>query len=193
MVNIAIKLTLIRLLSASLVVPFLLYWLLPHHNIYLNSGMALLFIVVSLTDMLDGYYARRLAQTSVMGSLLDPIADKLLVTATLVSLLAVRKIFFYWVIVFIARELLVTGLRLIAGEFGYPIKVSFVAKIKTTFQYFFLVWVILNPAQQAGMNSPVWNGTELGLLTISLLLSIITAYQYYRHFIVRYTEERNEI
>ncbi len=191
--NIPTKLTHVRLIIAPLFLPFLFYWLLPYNNLIINIFLALFFIALSFTDMLDGYFARRLGQESKIGGLLDPIADKFLIFSTLVSLLAVDKIFFYWVVLFIGRELFVTGLRLISCECGYSIHVSYLAKVKTSVQYLFLTWVIVNPYQAFGIYAQWWNGGEWLLLFLSLVLSLFTAYQYYRFFIVGRDKESNEV
>src|SRR5579871_3122872 len=129
--NIPTILTLTRLILAPLLVPLLLVYLLPYNYFWLNSVLAILFIFFGLTDFFDGYLARKLHQETPLGRVLDPIADKFLVYSTLVALLAVGKIYFYWVIIFIGREFFLMGLRHIALENNVVVHVSSWGKLKT--------------------------------------------------------------
>jgi CDP-diacylglycerol--glycerol-3-phosphate 3-phosphatidyltransferase len=178
-------LTLIRLILSPIILPLLLVYLLPFNSIIINGLLALLFIFFSLTDFFDGYLARRLRQETSIGKALDPLADKFLVFSVLVSLLAAHKIYFYWVIIFIGREFFVMGLRQIALEEGLAIHVAWLGKLKTAFQMIYLTVAIVNPYQAVGFvgNGVWWNGIEMGLLGVTLMLSIVSAYCYYTAFI----------
>lgn len=177
-------LTLIRLIVSPLMLPVLLVYLLPLNVFFINSLLALLFVAFSVTDFLDGYLARRLKQETVIGSMLDPIADKFLVYSTLVSLLAVGKIYFYWVIILIGREFFVMGLRQISLENSFSVNVSWLGKIKTFIQMTFLTFVIINPHYHEGLlGSYVWNSIQLLLLLATLVMSVFSAWLYYREFI----------
>jgi CDP-diacylglycerol--glycerol-3-phosphate 3-phosphatidyltransferase len=92
------------------------------------------FVLASMTDALDGWIARRRRQTSTFGKLMDPLADKLLVTAALVSLVSVDRLEAWVAMVIIAREIAVTGLRQLAMEQGHVIPASLWGKLKTAFQ-----------------------------------------------------------
>ncbi|MFI5332766.1 MAG: CDP-diacylglycerol--glycerol-3-phosphate 3-phosphatidyltransferase [Candidatus Babeliales bacterium] len=186
-------LTLIRLILSPIILPLLLVYLLPLNSIILNSLLALLFIFFSLTDFFDGYLARRLRQETAMGKALDPLADKFLVFSVLVALLAVHKIYFYWVIIFIGREFFVMGLRQIALEKGLMVHVAWLGKLKTALQMIYLTVAIVNPYQGLGFvdNGIWWNGVETGLLAVTLMLSLVSAYCYYRAFITK-LREHNE-
>ena len=120
------QLTLARALSVPLVV--LLYeWNFPNHD-YWATGV---FIVAMTTDWLDGQIARRRGHSSSLGTLLDPVADKLLVLSVLVTLIA-QNVFPAWMVVaIVARELLVSGLRLAALERGVVIPALDLGKLKT--------------------------------------------------------------
>src|ERR1700722_2587731 len=124
-------LTLIRLILSPLVLPVLFVYLLPYNNIYINILLALLFIAFSLTDFLDGYLARKYSQETALGSVLDPIADKFLVYSTLLALAVVNKLFFFWVVLLIGREFFMMGLRQVALENNFSVKVSSLGKTKT--------------------------------------------------------------
>ena len=92
------------------------------------------FLACALTDLLDGYLARRWGQVTTVGTLLDPIADKLLISAALVSLVEIRLLPGWMAIVIIGREFAVSGLRSIAAAEGYTIKASELGKTKMVTQ-----------------------------------------------------------
>jgi CDP-diacylglycerol--glycerol-3-phosphate 3-phosphatidyltransferase len=93
-----------------------------------------IFVLASTTDALDGWIARRRRQTTNFGKLMDPLADKLLVTAALVSLVSLDRLEAWVAMVIIAREFAVTGLRQLAMEQGHVIGASVWGKLKTVFQ-----------------------------------------------------------
>src|SRR6476469_1028447 len=95
---------------------------------------AVVFVIASLTDALDGWIARRNKSESTFGKLMDPLADKLLVVAALVSLVALDRLSAVVAMVIIARELAVTVLRAIAVEQGVVISASWLGKVKTALQ-----------------------------------------------------------
>lgn len=176
-------LTLVRLIISPIVVPFLLVYLLPFNILLVNVALAILFLLFGLTDFFDGYYARKWGQVTHLGSLLDPIADKCLLSAALISLVAAQRIYFYWVIILIGREFFVMGLRFIAAEKRIAIPVSFLAKIKTAIEICYVAFVIAYvPSGQVSLFS-YSNLIYYSLLCGTLGLSLITAYLYYIHFI----------
>lgn len=93
-----------------------------------------IFLSAAITDILDGYLARRWKQVTTVGTLLDPIADKMLISAALIALVQVRQIPAWMAILIIGREFAVTGLRSIAAAEGYTIKASDLGKTKTVTQ-----------------------------------------------------------
>ena len=100
-----------------------------------NEFLALaIFLVAAGTDLIDGYLARRWGQVTTVGTLLDPIADKLLISAALISLVQIRQIPAWMVIIIIGREFAVTGLRSIAAAEGYTIKAGELGKTKMVSQ-----------------------------------------------------------
>src|SRR3954465_7229476 len=100
-----------------------------------NEWLSLaIFLAAAGTDLLDGYLARRWKQVTTIGTLLDPIADKLLVSAALISLVQVRALPGWMAILIIGREFAVSGLRSIAAAEGYTIKASDLGKTKMFFQ-----------------------------------------------------------
>jgi CDP-diacylglycerol---glycerol-3-phosphate 3-phosphatidyltransferase len=104
-----------------------------------------LFVLASITDGLDGYLARKRGQITTMGMLLDPIADKIMVTAALIQLVAyIPQVVKVWiVVVIIAREFLISGLRSIASAEGFTIQASDLGKLKTVVQIVSVVSAIL--------------------------------------------------
>src|SRR5579862_127140 len=88
------------------------------------------FLVAAATDLVDGYFARRWKQVTTVGTLLDPIADKLLVSAALISLVQIHRVPAWMVILIIGREFAVSGLRSIAAAEGYTIRASDLGKTK---------------------------------------------------------------
>ncbi len=109
-----------------------------------NVSLALLiFLAAALTDLLDGYLARKWGQITTVGTLLDPIADKLLVSAALIALVQVGVVPAWIVILIIAREFAVSGLRSIAASVGYTIRASELGKTKMVTQVIGVALIML--------------------------------------------------
>src|SRR5919112_659021 len=111
---------------------------------------AIVFAIASFTDALDGWIARRNKDVTTFGKLMDPLADKLLVTSALVSLVALDRLQAWVAMVIIAREFAVTGLRQIALEQGHVVAASVWGKLKTTLQVAMVLVLI------AVEDSPTW-------------------------------------
>ncbi|PRD45920.1 CDP-diacylglycerol--glycerol-3-phosphate 3-phosphatidyltransferase [Phyllobacterium phragmitis] len=140
-----------------------------------------IFVIASITDFFDGYLARIWKQTSTIGRMLDPIADKLLVSACLLLLAADRTIagWTLWAaIIILCREILVSGLREYLAELKVSVPVSTLAKWKTTMQ---MVAVGFLLAGHAG-DKFLPHTTEIGitLLWISALVTLYTGWDYFR-------------
>ncbi len=180
-INFPTFLTLLRLILSPCILPLALVYLLPYNFLWLNSLLTLFFVFLSLTDFFDGYLARKYNWETKLGRALDPIADKFLVSSTLIALLAVKKINFIWVLIIIGREFFLMGLRQIALENNFSISVSFWGKLKTSLQLIMLSFIILNPYQDYGINFS-WNILELFLILLAILISIYSAFQYYCEF-----------
>jgi CDP-diacylglycerol--glycerol-3-phosphate 3-phosphatidyltransferase len=136
--NLPNSLTIARIFFVPLLVAVLVQErIILHWNgaVITNDVVALLiFWVAAATDLLDGYLARRWKQVTTIGTLLDPIADKLLVSAALISLVQERVVPGWLVVILIGREFAVSGLRSIAAVEGYVIKASELGKAKTAWQ-----------------------------------------------------------
>src|ERR1700686_5459849 len=102
----------------------------------------LIFLAAAATDLLDGYLARRWGQIPTVGTLLDPIADKLLISAALISLVDIHRVPAWMVILIIGREFAVSGLRQIAASGGYTIEASDLGKSKMAAQVSAIALVI---------------------------------------------------
>ncbi len=133
--NIPNLLTLVRIFFVPLLVAALVqdnwFTVRIHDVVITNEWLALaIFWAAAFTDLLDGYLARRWGQITTIGTLLDPIADKLLISAALISLVQVRAVAAWMVVLIVAREFAVSGLRAIAAAEGYTIKASDLGKTK---------------------------------------------------------------
>ncbi|HBK86188.1 MAG TPA: CDP-diacylglycerol--glycerol-3-phosphate 3-phosphatidyltransferase, partial [Firmicutes bacterium] len=126
-----------------LLVPIFLYFVLENipYGTYIAAGI---FIVAASTDGLDGYLARKRKEVTNLGKLLDPLADKLLITAALISLVESGVLPAWVAIVIISRELAVTGLRALAAAEGVIIHASPVAKLKTISQIVAIVGLLID-------------------------------------------------
>ncbi len=136
--NIPNSLTIVRIFFVPLLVAVLvqegigLHW---NGSIITNDTLALvIFLVAAATDLLDGYLARRWQQVTTIGTLLDPIADKLLVSAALIALVQRHVVPGWLVVLLVGREFVVSGLRSIAAAEGYTIQASELGKTKTVSQ-----------------------------------------------------------
>lgn len=135
-------LTLLRIVAVPVVVVALL-------DETPNGDMlaAVVFALAALTDGLDGYIARSRDAITTFGKLMDPLADKLLITAALVSLVSLNRLPAWVAMVIIAREFLITGVRSIAAERGLVIAASWMGKVKTVLQIgAVFALIIVNPA-----------------------------------------------
>ena len=137
--NLANKLTLIRIF----LVPVFLLFIATKDIPYGSFIATFIFILASLTDKLDGYIARSRNQITNFGKFMDPLADKLLVTAALISLVELHVVPGWAAVVIIAREFAVSGLRSIAAAQGRVIAASWWGKIKTVIQIIAIILLLL--------------------------------------------------
>lgn len=140
-----------------------------------------IFVIASLTDWLDGYLARAWQQTSTIGRMLDPIADKLLVAAALLLLAADGTIAGWstWAaIVILCREILVSGLREYLAELKVSVPVTRLAKWKTATQMVAIGFLLAGPAGDLVM--PYVTKTGITLLWVAALITLYTGYDYFR-------------
>src|ERR1051325_6043207 len=142
-----------------------------------NEWLALaIFLAAAATDLLDGYLARRWKQVTTIGTLLDPIADKLLISAALISLVQVRALPGWMAILIIAREFAVSGLRSIAAAEGYTIKASDLGKTKMFFQVVAIACMLVS-LRHAPLRLPA-----ILLMWAVIVFAILSAVSYFRKF-----------
>ena len=154
-----------------------------------------LLLLAGLSDYFDGFYARKYNVVSILGKVLDPIADKLLVIGVLLSLASENLLDFYFgfipTLIIILREIFISGLRESVSSYNFTLKVSVLAKWKTTIQLFacgsFLVW---------RMNEYFYNIDFLGFISYCLLwlasiITLITGFQY-AESVINFFKKNNE-
>ena len=166
--NLPNKLTTLRVIMIPFFVFFLL-WQNGENRTFRMIALAL-FIIASLTDLLDGKIARKYNLVTNFGKFMDPLADKLLVCSALICLIELKALPAWMVIVIISREFIISGFRLIASDNGVVIAASYWGKFKTTFQMVSVVLLILDiPALAFVTTICVW---------IALLLTIVSLVDY---------------
>lgn len=174
--NLPNVLTLLRILAVPVVVVALL-------DGTPNGDMlaAIVFALAALTDGLDGYIARSRDSVTTFGKLMDPLADKLLITAALVSLVSLNRLPAWVAMVIIAREFAVTGLRSIAADRGVVIAASWMGKVKTVLQIAAVfALIIFNPA-------PLWADI---LVYLALVATVVSGFDYFFGLRRRIEEQR---
>ena len=158
-------------------IPFMIYFFTFDLN-KTNQISALIFIISSLTDFLDGYIARKYNQQTVFGEIIDPIADKLLVSVALILIVHKFQMIFLTIcsIILISRELIITGLREYSAQHlnGQKISVSSLGKIKTTFQMISITMIFLLSNQSSHL---IWTFTYL-LIVVSVFVSLLSFFDY---------------
>ena len=163
-------------------VPLLVVVLLTKFEGHLILGVrkelvgAAIFGLASLTDWLDGYLARRRKQVTTLGQFMDPLADKLLITAALVSLVQMDLAQSWMVVVILGREIAVTVLRSVAQSRGVSIPASPLGKFKMASQVTAVLLLIL------GEDVPVFAALGRIALWIALVTAVASAYDYYRRY-----------
>ena len=168
--NLPNKLTILRVIMIPFFVAALLYDGGANQN--MRYVAAALFIIASLTDMLDGKIARKYNLVTNFGKFMDPLADKLLVCSALICMIELSELPAWMVIIIISREFIISGFRLVASDNGVVIAASYWGKFKTTFQMIGVVLLIFNiPALSTLTTIIVW--IALALTVISLVDYIV--------------------
>ncbi len=166
--NLPNKLTVLRVIM----IPFFVFFLLLEGgaNSTWRYVAAAIFIVASLTDLLDGKIARKYNLVTNFGKFMDPLADKLLVCSALICLIQLGQLPAWMVIVIISREFIISGFRLVASDNGVVIAASYWGKFKTTFQMISVILLIINiPALSLVTQICVW---------IALILTVVSLIDY---------------
>ncbi len=166
--NLPNKLTVFRVLLIPFFVLFTLADLVPGYSKYIAVAI---FIVASLTDLLDGHIARKYNLVTNFGKFMDPLADKLLVSAALICLVSTEMLPAWMVIVIISREFIISGFRLVASDNGVVIAASYWGKWKTTIQMVMIVVLLLD---LGGIFDPIGQI----LVWASLILTVVSLLDY---------------
>jgi len=151
-------------------VPVLVLLLVPERNAT-DVVAAIVFAVGGWTDLLDGYLARRWMISTRTGAWLDPLADKLLVGAPIVTLAVLGRFPVWAAVVILVREALVTGIRIYLGSRGQGMPASVMAKAKT-FAQLLAIFLYILPLSHA------WSGPKLAVLVIAVVLTVLTGLDY---------------
>ncbi|MCC8060301.1 MAG: CDP-diacylglycerol--glycerol-3-phosphate 3-phosphatidyltransferase [Clostridiales bacterium] len=166
--NLPNKLTVLRVCMIPF---FVLFFMLFEGEVRaLRYVAAAIFIVASLTDLLDGKIARRYNLVTNFGKFMDPLADKLLVCSALICLVELEQLPAWMVIIIISREFIISGFRLVAAEQGIVIAASYWGKFKTTFQMIAVILLIIDlPVLETAADLCVW---------IALILTVVSLVDY---------------
>lgn len=163
--NLPNKLTIFRVL----LIPFFVFFMLTGYAGTASKWIALgIFIVASLTDLIDGKIARKYNLVTNFGKFMDPLADKLLVCAALICLVELGRIPSWMVIVIISREFIISGFRLIASDNGVVIAASYWGKFKTTFQMV-MICLMVADIEAAGLLTAAVTWIAVVLTVVSLI------------------------
>jgi CDP-diacylglycerol--glycerol-3-phosphate 3-phosphatidyltransferase len=178
--NLPNALTLLRIFFVPVLIVILLTrspniepWGFPMHFEFWG---VLILLMAAATDWADGYFARRRQQVTTLGILLDPIADKLLISAAFVSLVDMHLVPAWMVVIIIGREFTVTGLRNIASAEGFTIEASVLGKTKMVLQVCAVAVLI------AGARHPSLKPLALLLLWLVVVSALVSAAQYFLRF-----------
>jgi CDP-diacylglycerol---glycerol-3-phosphate 3-phosphatidyltransferase len=169
--NLPNGLTLMRIFLVPLLVAVLL-------TKYSPLFAAAVFLAASFTDLLDGYFARKRGQVTTLGTLLDPVADKLLISCAFISLVQLQLVPAWMVSIIIGREFAVTGLRSIASAQGFTIDASQFGKIKMVTQVAAITFLILG---MSGAN-PTFQRLGNFTLYVVVVFAVVSAIDYFRRF-----------
>lgn len=185
--NLANKLTLIRIV----LVPIFLIFIATKQIPYGSAIATFIFVLASITDKLDGYIARSRNQITNFGKFMDPLADKLLVTAALISLVELHIVPAWAAVVIIAREFAVSGLRSIAAAQGKVIAASWWGKIKTVIQIIAIILMLLKVnihdiryvKQLVASNyffKEFFNIVPYVMLMVAVAITLVSGYDYFK-------------
>ena len=166
--NLPNKLTIVRMI---MIIPFVVFMLVPIGGAGVAKWISLaLFVIASLTDLLDGKIARKYNLVTTFGKFMDPLADKLLVCSALICLVEMGKIPSWIVIIIISREFIISGFRLVASDNGVVIAASYWGKFKTTFQMVMIILMIAD-IQALSLVTAI-------VMWIALILTVISLADY---------------
>lgn len=170
MLNLPNFLASIRILLAPI-----LFWVILNPQVFTDNGYhitwnyytaALIFVLASVTDFFDGFIAREWNQMTLLGGILDPLADKMLTLAGFMGLMMIGEASAWAIYIIIVRELFITGVRTVAVSEGLDVKASFAGKVKTVAQMFAIGFLIMH-----------WDGGSI-LLWLATFLTVYSGLEY---------------
>ena len=167
--NLPNKLTLSRVIMVPFFVVFIL--LVPQYLFFKWIALAI-FVIASLTDLLDGKIARKYNLVTNFGKFMDPLADKLLVCSAFICFIELDKLPTWMVLIVIAREFIISGFRLVAADNGIVIAASMWGKYKTAVSMVMICFVI------ADLSNPVFYYITQVLIWASLILTVVSLIDY---------------
>lgn len=163
------------LASIRIVIAPVMFWIILNPQLFTDNGMhvtwayysaALLFVLASVTDFFDGYIARELDQVTLVGKIIDPLADKMLILAAFLGLMMVGEASAWAIYIIIVRELFITGLRTVAIGEGIDISASWAGKVKTVVQMIAIGFLLMH-----------WPGGEM-LLWTAVAVTVYSGVEY---------------
>ena len=190
--NLPNMLTLVRIIGIPFVM--LLIWRGEPKDCVLAAW---LYSAVCFTDYFDGWLARRRGQVTVMGKFLDPLADKLMVMAMLIMLVALHRMPAWLAVIILGREMTINGLRSIASTMGLMIPAGNLGKLKTALQLIGIMLLLIHYQYTVyflGLYEGTVNFHDVGMIVIlaSVVFSLVSAAQYFRGFLVALEQRRVE-
>ena len=166
--NLPNKLTVLRVLMIPFFVVFMLMDIVPGMDKWIALAI---FVVASLTDLLDGKIARKYNLVTNFGKFMDPLADKLLVSSAMICLVEMGRLPAWIVIIIISREFIISGFRLVASDSGIVIAASYWGKFKTVFQMVMIIVMIMDLGPSFAM-------LETILIYVALILTVVSLLDY---------------
>jgi len=175
-------------------IPLVLLWI-DNASPKRSALACAIFLTAAVSDALDGYLARRLGLITVVGIFLDPLADKLIVLSTLVVLVATGRAPAWLVVLLMARELAVTGLRAIASQKGLVIAAGRGGKVKTALQLVGIGFLLIHFSYPILFFDFELNFHKVGiyLLYLSLVMSLLSAIEYFKFFVDAAARQAEEL
>jgi CDP-diacylglycerol--glycerol-3-phosphate 3-phosphatidyltransferase len=181
-INLANRVTILRMVF----IPVFLVFLLGRWPVWGPWVAAFVFTVLAATDAVDGYIARSRNEVTTFGKFIDPLADKLLVTAALVALVELDQLPAWVALVIISRELVVSGLRLVAVAEGRVIEASWHGKVKTILQIVAIVAFILKDSDALASLlgptlTPLFAPAAWAIMVAALAMTVLSMVDYFYH------------
>ena len=178
--NLPNKLTILRIILIPVFLVFFFVEAIPYNYVF----AAVIFCIAAFTDFLDGYLARKLGLVTNLGKFLDPIADKLLVSAALLALCNVSLMYLWAALIILAREFVVSGIRMLAASKGTVIAAGKLGKLKMVFQTIAIITILV-----AGIvPTSLWSGFEIIqsliyiagniIMVVAVVLTIVSGVEY---------------